>query len=71
MDLNIELLTMTEAARVLRVETSTIRGWRLRGRYPDLFVQVGGRVLVPRRELEVLIEQGKNRTAVGSTKGTR
>jgi hypothetical protein len=60
MDMNIELLTMTEAARVLRVETSTVRGWRLRGLYPDLFVRVGGRVLVRRCDLETLIE-GKNR----------
>jgi len=62
MDSNLELLTLSEAGRVLRVGESTIRGWRLSGRYPALFVKVGGRVLISRRALEDLIEQGKNRT---------
>jgi excisionase family DNA binding protein len=73
--MNIELLTMTEAARVLRVESSTIRGWRLRGQFPALFVKVGGRVLIPRVELERLIEQSRPFTAQSehgsTTKGTR
>jgi excisionase family DNA binding protein len=60
MNLNIELLTLAEAAHALRLGESTLRGWRLRGRYPDLFVRVGGRVLVRRCDLEALIEQGKN-----------
>jgi excisionase family DNA binding protein len=64
MDSSFELLTMTEAARVLRVETSTIREWRLRGKFPFLFCKIAGRVLVHRRDLEALIEQGKNRLTV-------
>lgn len=42
MDLNGELLTLNEAGLVLRVGESTLRGWRLSGRYPGLFVRAGG-----------------------------
>jgi excisionase family DNA binding protein len=72
MDFIEPLLTVSEAAVALGVEASTIRGWRQRGEFPSLFRKIGGKVLIPRRELESLIERGKNRTAVGSTtKGTR
>jgi excisionase family DNA binding protein len=71
MDSSVELLTLTEAARVLRVEASTIREWRLRGKFPTLFCKIAGRVLVHRRDLEALIEQGKGRMTVTAQKGTR
>jgi len=66
MDSSVELLTLTEAARVLRVEASTIHEWRLRGKFSGMFCKIGGRVLVHRRGLDELIDQAKGRMTVAT-----
>jgi excisionase family DNA binding protein len=51
-----ELLTLAEAARVLRLAVSTLRSWRLQGKFLT-FRKIGGRVLIHRDDLARLIER--------------
>jgi excisionase family DNA binding protein len=53
-----ELLTLAEAAKVLRVKISTIRSWKLQKTFLA-FRKIGGRVLVHRDDLSRFIEQAK------------
>jgi excisionase family DNA binding protein len=55
MDSTVELLTIAEAAKVLRVAVSTMRSWRLQGKFL-VFRKIGGRVLVHRDDLAQFIE---------------
>lgn len=48
------LLTVAEAASLLRLKPSTIRAWLLKKRVP--FVKLGRRVFLRRADLEALIE---------------
>jgi excisionase family DNA binding protein len=48
-----ELLTITEAASLLRLKPSTIRAWVLRRKLP--YVKVGRRVRIQRVEVDALI----------------
>jgi len=48
-----ELLTLPEAASLLRLKTSTLRAWVLRRRIP--YVKVGRLVRLRRRDVESLI----------------
>ena len=48
-----DLLTVTEAASLIRLKPSTVRAWVLRRRIP--YVKVGRRVLFRRSDLEALI----------------
>jgi hypothetical protein len=56
-----ELLTMAEVARTLRLAVSTLRSWRLQGKFLT-FRKIGGRVLVHRADLVRLIEGGAEGT---------
>jgi len=47
------LLTMREAAKMLRIQLSTLRAWRLRRILP--FVKLSGRLLVRQADLEAFI----------------
>jgi len=60
MDSTIELLTLPETAQVLRLKVSTIRAWRLQGKFLS-FRKIGGRVLVHRRDLDAFIERAKSK----------
>ncbi len=48
------LLTLAEAARVLRVKVSTLRAWVLRRKIPYVKL-LGGRVFIRRSDCEGLI----------------
>ena len=48
-----DLLTVSEAAALLRLKPSTMRAWVHRRRIP--FVKLGGRVLFRRSDLEAVI----------------
>jgi excisionase family DNA binding protein len=50
------LLTLPEAAAILRLKLSTLRAWRLRRRHLE-FVTVGGKVLVTRGSIEAFVER--------------
>ncbi len=52
------LLTLTETAKLLRIQLSTIRAWRLAKKFLT-FRKVGGRVLVARKDIEAFIERSK------------
>lgn len=49
-----ELLTLPEAAKVLRVTISTLRAWRLQRRLP--FRKIGGKVLLHSDDIQKFIE---------------
>jgi excisionase family DNA binding protein len=49
------LLTLAEAAQLLRLRPSTLRAWRLAKKFLT-FRKIGGRVLVARKDVESLIE---------------
>jgi excisionase family DNA binding protein len=53
-----QLLTLGEAAAILRVKISTIRAWRLQRKHLT-FRKLGGKVLVHKNDIERLIERGK------------
>ena len=50
-----ELLTIQEAAKVLRLSVSTLRAWRLQRRIP--FRKIGGKVLLHKDDIRRFIEQ--------------
>jgi excisionase family DNA binding protein len=51
-----ELLTLSEAAELLRLKVSTLRAWRIQRRLR--FHKVGGRVLLKRGDIQEFIESG-------------
>jgi excisionase family DNA binding protein len=52
------LLTMQEAAVLLRIKLSTIRAWKLHGKFLA-FRKIGGRVLVHKDDIQRFISQSK------------
>jgi hypothetical protein len=44
------------------VSVKTLRNWRARGQYPELFVKFGGKVYVDTREIEGCIQAEKRKT---------
>ncbi len=51
-----EMLSPTEAARFLGVETQTLSAWRCTGRYSLPFVRVGRAIRYRRSDLEAFVE---------------
>lgn len=49
-----DLLTLPEAAKLLRIKESTLRAWRLAHRHLN-FRKIGGKVLVLRADIERFI----------------
>lgn len=62
-----ELLTLPEAAKMLRVKVSTLRAWRTAQKLP--FVKLNGKVLLRRSDLERLIEASLVPAAGNNRKG--
>jgi excisionase family DNA binding protein len=54
MDTEANLLTLPEAAKLLRLKESTLRAWRLAHKHLN-FRKIGGRVLVLRADLEKFV----------------
>ena len=52
------LLTLKEAAALLRIKLSTIRAWKLQGKFLT-FRKIGGRVLVHRDDIQRFIEKAR------------
>jgi excisionase family DNA binding protein len=52
------LLTIPEAAKLLRVTVSTLRAWKLQGKFLT-FRKIGGRVLVHRDDIQRFIDKAK------------
>jgi excisionase family DNA binding protein len=59
-----DLLTTTEAARILRAPASTLRYWRHVGTRPRGF-RVGRRVLYRRSDVEAWIDEQARESAIG------
>ena len=63
---SIELLTIPEAARLLRIKVSTLKAWRLAKRHLP-FRKIGGRVLLRRDDINRFINESVD--APVNTKG--
>ncbi len=59
-----ELLTITEAAELLRAPVATLRYWRHLGTGPRSF-RLGRRVLYRRDDLQAWVEEQLGRSAAG------
>ncbi len=59
-----QLLTITEAAELLRAPVATLRYWRHLGTGPRSF-RLGRRVLYRRDDLQVWVEEQWGRSAAG------
>jgi excisionase family DNA binding protein len=59
-----ELLTITEAALLLRAPVATLRYWRHRGTGPRSF-RLGRRVLYRRDDLQAWVEEQLGQSATG------
>jgi excisionase family DNA binding protein len=59
-----ELLTITEAAELLRAPVATLRYWRHLGTGPRSF-RLGRRVLYRRDDLQAWVEEQLGRSATG------
>ena len=62
------LLTMKEAAALLRIKLSTIRAWKLQGKFLT-FRKIGGRILVHKDDIARFIDAGKIAPAKGVARG--
>jgi excisionase family DNA binding protein len=59
-----DLLTITEAAELLRAPVATLRYWRHLGTGPRSF-RLGRRVLYRRDDLQAWVEEQRGRSATG------
>lgn len=50
----IDLLTLSEASKLLRVKIATLRAWRAQRRLP--FLKLGGKILLRRGDIQKFIE---------------
>jgi len=55
------MCTIPEASEVVKISQKTLRNWRSSGKYPALFVKIGGRVLVDLSEFTRMIERQRVR----------
>jgi excisionase family DNA binding protein len=62
--MDIELLTVAEAAGMLRLQEKTIRKWLLDRRVS--YAKLGGAVRIPMSEIDRLIDEGTVNRAGGS-----
>jgi excisionase family DNA binding protein len=62
------LLTLPEAAKVLRVSLSTLRAWKLQSKFLT-FRKIGGRILVHKDDIARFIDAGKIVPAKGAARG--
>ena len=56
-----QLMTETEAARLLGLKVATLRRWRWGGK-PPRFLKIGGAVRYDPADLEAFIEQSRRRS---------
>jgi excisionase family DNA binding protein len=64
-----ELLTIPEAASLLRLRPSTLRAWRQQARIP--VVKLGGRVFIRKSDAEALIARSVVPARTEDSKGTK
>lgn len=56
------LVTIKKAANIYPFAEKTFRNWRSCGKHLQIFVKVGGRVLIDTREMDSLAIQDKEQT---------
>lgn len=52
-----KLVHIAEAPEIIGVAEKTLRNWRAQGKYPQIFVKLGGRVFVNLEEIAMIIER--------------
>ena len=49
------LLPIAEAAEKIHIAEKTLRNWRTKGIYPQIFIKLGGKLFIDLEELSVII----------------
>ena len=57
-----QLITPTEAARIVGVDPRTVAKWVRRSQVPRLGIEIGGRVFIRRAEVERLVNGDREAT---------
>ena len=52
-----KLVPISKAPSVLSIAEKTLRNWRAQGRYPQIFVKLGGKVFINLEEVVKIIER--------------
>ena len=68
-EFDMELLTVDEASKVLRLKPSTVRSWLLKRRIP--FVKLGSRVFIRKEDCLKLIQTNMVRPSIEKKHGNR
>ena len=56
------VVPINEVSEHIALSEKTLRNWRCQGRYPQIFIKLGGKVFVDLKELAEIIETQKQRT---------
>ncbi len=59
-------MPINEVSEHIALSEKTLRNWRCQGRYPEIFVKLGGKVFVDLKELAGIIEYQQERTKTQS-----
>jgi len=57
------LVTIPEASEKTLIAEKTLRNWRCQGRYPQLFVKIGGKVFIDLGEFKNIVQEQKRKAA--------
>ena len=52
-----KLVHISKASELIDIAEKTLRNWRAQGRYPQIFVKLGGRVFVNMEEFALIVER--------------
>ena len=57
------LVPIPEASEKTLIAEKTLRNWRCQGRYPQLFVKIGGKVFIDLGEFKNIVQEQKKKAA--------
>ena len=60
------VVPINEVSEHIALSEKTLRNWRCQGRYPEIFIKLGGKVFVDLKELAEIIESQQARTKTQS-----
>ena len=49
------IITLSDVPKQIPIAEKTIRNWRYNGKYPQIFIKLGGKVFVDLKELAAII----------------
>lgn len=57
------LVPISKASKETFIAEKTLRNWRCQGRYPQLFVKIGGKVFIDLGEFKNIVQEQKKKAA--------